>query len=79
MRAGSLVVYIGGQTKNDVEKGLTLEKDKCYVVEKTGWGLFGTPKVRKRAVVLQEKPGQIHSMKLFKEVQAPIDLSFLFN
>lgn len=79
MRAGSLVVYVGGQTKHDIEKGLQLERDKCYVVEKTGWGLFGSTKTRKRALVLQEKPGQIHSMKLFKEVQAPIDLSFLFS
>lgn len=79
MRKGSLVVYVGGQTDSEKQRGLSLEKNKCYVVEKTGWGLFGTQKQRKRAVVLEEKPGEIHCMKLFKEVQAPIDLSFLFN
>lgn len=77
MKKGSLVVYVGGQ--NDVDDALHLEKDTCYVVEKTGWGLFGNPKIKKRAVVLQERPGQIHTMKLFKVVQSPIDLSFLFN
>ena len=79
MQPGSLVMYVGGQKNGDIEKGLGLETDKIYLVQKIGIGKFGSPAVRKRAVVLAERPGQIHNIKLFKEVQAPFDLSFLFN
>jgi hypothetical protein len=79
MKPGSLVMYIGGQKPYDIKRGLELETNRIYVVDGIGWGTFGTKKVKKQAISLKGRPGQIHSIKLFKEIPIPSDNSYLLN
>ena len=76
MKPGSLVVYIGGQTAADIADGFGLSKDTIYVVDKVGFGYMGVPARKKRAISLVERPNEVHSICMFREVQPPDAIDF---
>lgn len=72
MKPGSLVVYIGGQTLNDIQNGYGLSEDVIYTVDKIGWNYFGTQK--RDTLSLIERPNEFHERSMFKEIQPPSEV-----
>ena len=76
MKPGSLVVYIGGQTTWDILYGTALSKDEIYMVEDIGFAQLGVPAVKKKALSLVERPGEVHAITMFREIQPPGSVDF---
>jgi len=74
MKPGSLVVYIGGQTGYDVERGYGLDPDVVYEVHAVGHRVINGKKVR--CLELVEMRDVSHAMRKFREVQPPGSIDF---
>lgn len=74
IQPGSLVVYIGGQYKADIDAGLGLSRDVIYEVKKKGWALLNRKQVK--CIWLQERPNEHHAIGMFREVQGPGTINF---
>ncbi len=79
MKSGSLVVYIGGQTPHDIDRGQGLSGDVIYTVDKIGWNYFGG--IKKDSLSLVERPGEFHFRGMFKEILPPdaVDIEALLE
>ena len=69
MKPGSLVMYIGGQTGYDVERGYGLDPDRVYEVYAVGHRVINGKKLKCLEIV--EMPNVSHMMRKFREVQPP--------
>jgi hypothetical protein len=74
MKPGSLVVYIGGQTDYDVERGYGLEKGRIYEVLRVGTRYIHGQK--KNCIEMVEMPDVSHLKWKFREVQPPGTINF---
>ena len=74
IKPGSLVVYIGGQYKADIDAGLGLSRDVIYEVKRKGWALLSRRQVK--CIWLQERPNEHHAIGMFREVQPPGTINF---